>query len=76
MQLSDNGFMWRLHGDTIQDVECFIRPGAHPRTFVLTLVRNHETLLREAYPDQQGAVFRASELRDGLLTRGWTVVSA
>ena len=67
------GLMWRLHGETAKDVECFIRPGPS-RILVLTLVRDNETLLHETYPDQQSAVVRASELRDGLLTRGWTFV--
>jgi hypothetical protein len=73
MDTTLGGLLWQLHGDTEKDVRCFIRPGSS-RTLVLTLVRDHETLLRETYPDQHSAVVRASEIRDGLLLRGWTFV--
>jgi hypothetical protein len=74
MQTISNGFMWRLHGETAKDVECFIRGGTS-HSVILTLTRDNETLLREVYPDQESAVFRAGELRQGLMTRGWTFVS-
>lgn len=63
--------VWRLHGATEQSVECCIRPTAL-RLYAVTVMRGTETFLSECYADTPSAMKRATEIRDGLLSNGWS----
>jgi hypothetical protein len=66
--------IWRLRGETARDVECVI-VSTPSRAVILTLVRDYETMLRETYPDNESAAFRANELRANLVKRGWNLTA-
>src|SRR5688572_27306566 len=63
--------VWTLHGATAQSVECCVRPTAL-RLYAVTVMRGAETFLSECYPDTPSAMKRATEIRDRLLSSGWS----